>query len=177
VRLLSHLLSSADRSPRALATLNLVLPFVVPYNRPHRFRVREITDERCEISIPLIRANKNHIGGLHACALATASEFASGLLLLRALEVKRYRLILSSLAVKYLYQGRTAAVAQCHMSSSSLTEIRARLLTEGKIEVTSDVETHDTAGNLLTSSHVVWQVKEWSKVRTARQEGPPRHTV
>src|SRR5690606_830190 len=66
--------------------LNVALDRMIPFNKPHRFRIVEIADDRITTVIPYRKRNLNHIKGLHACALATLSEFTTGFLLLSQLD-------------------------------------------------------------------------------------------
>jgi acyl-coenzyme A thioesterase PaaI-like protein len=59
------------------------------------------------LNYPSSGKNKNHLGGAHACAIATLGEFTAGLLLTRALGSSTYRIIMTDLYVDYLKQGRT----------------------------------------------------------------------
>ncbi|MFN0189743.1 MAG: DUF4442 domain-containing protein, partial [Bacteroidia bacterium] len=68
---LNSILDKAKNSSFYLFLLNLVLRRIIPYNAPHRFKVEKVNEESLEVSIPFIKKNKNHINGIHACALAT----------------------------------------------------------------------------------------------------------
>jgi len=74
--------------------LNLALYRMIPFNKPHGFKVLQISDQEVRTFIPYKRKNFNHIRGLHATALATLSEFTTGLLLLNVLGSKNFRIIL-----------------------------------------------------------------------------------
>ncbi|MFN7793135.1 MAG: DUF4442 domain-containing protein, partial [Cyclobacteriaceae bacterium] len=93
----AKILEKAKHSPFYLKLLNWGLYRMVPFNKPHGFRVVEIDDFRLKTLMPYKRSNFNHIKGLHACGLATISEFATGFLLLNALGQKKYRMILQRL--------------------------------------------------------------------------------
>ena len=82
---LNSILDKAKNSSFYLFLLNLVLRRIIPYNAPHLFKVEKVNEESLEVSIPFIKKNKNHINGIHACALATLCEYISGLSLARAL--------------------------------------------------------------------------------------------
>ena len=79
---LEKYINGARGSKFGLYKLNLGLGFVIPFNRPHRIRIREVGQDFVKTVIPYRRKNFNHIKGIHACGLATAAEFASGFHLL-----------------------------------------------------------------------------------------------
>ncbi|RLD23002.1 MAG: DUF4442 domain-containing protein [Bacteroidetes bacterium] len=164
---LKKLLNRARKSPFFMKVLNFGLNRNVPFNKPHGFKVLEIGDEHLTVYVPYIKANFNHIKGMHACALATLSEFTTGLSLLRKLDSKKYRIILKSLRMEYYYQGKTGVTATYTIDDSWLEEkIIKPLKDEDSVTVMLEIESHDTKSNHICSGFVEWQVKDWQKVRT-----------
>ena len=51
-----------------------IMQELVPFNRAHRISVTEISPNGCEVSIPYRRRNLNHLGTMHACAIAAAGR-------------------------------------------------------------------------------------------------------
>ena len=148
--------------------LNMALNRMVPFNRPHGFRIVEIGDYRLKILLPYRRSNWNHIRGLHACALATVSEYSTGFLLVSRLDGSKYRLIMQRLEMDYHYQGKMDAFAEFEISEQWLEEnIFAPLKAQESVVVKCQVKIHDEKGNHLTTGNVFWQIKDWRKVRTA----------
>lgn len=147
--------------------LNLALDRMVPFNKPHGFRVVEISDYRLKILLPYRRKNLNHIRGLHACAMATVSEFTTGFLLISKLDPKKYRLIMQRLEMDYHFQGKMDAHAEFVISSAWLeANIFGPLKTKESVVVNCQVPIHDVKGNHLSTGNVHWQIKDWSKVKT-----------
>lgn len=164
---LPTILSKARHSAFTRWWMNVVLPFVIPFNRPHGFRVVPLPEGGIRVSVPYKRANFNHIKGTHACALATAAEMCSGLSLLEKLDPRKYRLIMRSLTMVYHYQAKQLAFATCIPTAAEIEEKAiGPLRTQDAIDCTSTVELHDKSGNHLATGTITWQVKEWSKVRT-----------
>ena len=151
--------------------LNFALGRLIPFNRPHAFRVIEISDNAIKVSLPYKKVNLNHIKGLHACALATVSEFSTGLLLLHELDTSKYRIILKNLQMDYHYQGKMDAVASYSISDQWVHEhISIPLENQDSTVVICEVKVHDIQGNHLTTGHVHWQIKLWQKVKTPLNE-------
>jgi acyl-coenzyme A thioesterase PaaI-like protein len=164
---LNALITKAKTSSFYKAVLNWSLNRVVPFNKPHGFKVIDIGDYHLKTSIPYKRKNFNHIRGLHACALATISEFTTGFLLLSKLDVKKYRLIMQRLEMDYHYQGKMDASATFTISEEWLqSKIYAPLQTQESVVVICEVKIHDDQNNLLTTGHIHWQIKNWEKVKT-----------
>ena len=164
---LNKMIERAKSSPFQMKIFNFGLSRMIPFNRPHGFRVVEIKDESIRTKLPYKKINFNHIRGLHACALATLSEFTTGLMLLTKCNPKKYRIILQKLEIEYLYQGKCDAYAEFKFSENWLNEhVIIPLEKDESTIVDCEVKIIDDKQNHLTTAHVFWQLKEWSKVRT-----------
>ncbi len=163
----NEVLQKAKTSAFYLKILNWSLNRMIPFNKPHGFRVLEIEDYRLKTLMPYKRSNFNHIRGLHACGLATISEFTTGFLLISNLDVKKYRIIMQRMEMDYHYQGKMDATAEFGISKDWLHEqVIHPLQTQEAVVIPCEVKIHDTKGNHLTSGKVFWQIKDWTKVKT-----------
>jgi acyl-coenzyme A thioesterase PaaI-like protein len=140
---------------------------MIPFNKPHGFQIIETGPNHLKTLIPYKKRNFNHIRGLHACALATISEFTTGFLLISKLDGKRYRLIMQRLEMDYHYQGKMDAVASFEASDEWMqSHVYDPLKNTESTVVICEVKIHDTQGNHLTTGRVHWQIKDWQKVKT-----------
>lgn len=163
----AKILEKAKHSAFYLKVLNWSLDRMVPFNKPHGFKIVKIEDYKLATRIPYKRRNFNHIRGLHACGLATISEFTTGFLLLSSLDMKKYRMIMQRIEMNYHYQGKMDAEAEFSISKEWLTEkVILPLQTQESVVVPCEVKIHDVKGNHLTTGLVFWQFKDWSKVKT-----------
>jgi acyl-coenzyme A thioesterase PaaI-like protein len=162
-----EILKKARTSSFYLWLLNRSLSQMIPFNKPHGFKVVEIDEYRLKTLMPYKKNNFNHIRGLHACGLATISEFTTGFLLLSSLDMKKYRIIMQRLEMDYHYQGKMDATAEFSISKEWLAQhVITPLQTQDAIVVPCEVKIHDSKGNHLTTGKVFWQIKDWSKVKT-----------
>ena len=81
------LIKKAQHSRFYRGVLNRMLDRLIPFNKPHGFKVLAISDHEVTTLIPYKKKNFNHIRGLHATALATLSEFTTGLMLLNVFRI------------------------------------------------------------------------------------------
>jgi Domain of unknown function (DUF4442) len=163
----TNLIEKAKTSKLYLKLLNWGLFRMIPFNAPHQFSVVEIKDWEIKTSLPYIRKNLNHISGLHACALATVSEFTTGLMLITKLPSSKYRLILQRLEMEYHFQGKMDAFGAFSISEKWLNEnIIVPLESNDSVVIPCEVKIHDRKGNHLTTGKAFWQIKDWSKVKT-----------
>lgn len=160
----------ARQSRFQLWWLNRLLWMGIPFNAPHRLRIASLADEEVVIEIPFRRANKNHLGSLHACAMATAAEYSSGLVLLQQAGSATYRLIMQRIEADYHAQGRMAAKASAHLSAEEVQEKITGPLEAGAESVVyrSKAEVHDHEDRHLCTVTIYWQIKRWDKVRSSR---------
>jgi len=147
--------------------LNMSMKYSIPYNIPHRLTIESISKIYIRTSLPLIYKNKNHLNGMHACALATIGEFTGGALLVSRLDPTKYRLILKELQMKYIYQAKSKVYAEYTISDSILQEdIIKPLQQQDAIEYTITIPVRDIDDKVICIATTIWQIKSWDKVKT-----------
>lgn len=147
--------------------LNWGMWIKIPFNSPHKIRIKEIGDDNITMELPFIRSNKNHINGIHACALATLCEYVSGLSLVRFFSADKYRIILKDIHIIYHYQAKTKVTAQFRADKILLDEINNQLQNSEAVIKEVNVEVYDANLNHICTGIITWQLKKWSKVKTA----------
>lgn len=163
----AKIVEKAKTSKLYMRLLNLGLNKMIPFNKPHGFKVLEISDTSIKSMLPYKKGNFNHLKGLHACALATLSEFTSGFLMISRLDPAKYRIILKTLEMEYHYQGKMDGIGTFELNDEWLeTNVYKPLESADSTVVICEIKIHDTQGNHLTTGKVHWQVKSWDKVRT-----------
>ena len=162
-----NFLIKARSSNYHLWWLNFFMAKMIPFNRPHGFKVIKITEDLIRTMLPYKRANFNHIKGIHACALATISEFTSGLALINKLGFKKYRLIMQKMEMKYHYQAKENIVAE-YIATNDWVEshVIKPLESQDAVVVNCEIKTHDKQNNHITTGNIYWQIKDWRKVKT-----------
>ncbi len=161
------LVDKAVSSKIYLWLLNRLLHFRVPFNAPHGLIITSIKPGQVEVSLPYKRRNLNHLGGIHACALATLCEYVSGLCLTTQLRSGNYRIIMKSMQVDFAYQARMDVIAKAELSLQDADAgIKTPLKTSDAIEFKHEVSVYDKSGNSICNARVIWQFKKWDKVKT-----------
>lgn len=149
-----------------LMALNKVLAVGIPFNAPHGFKIKEINDDAVLITLPNRKLNHNHLGGIHACAMATVGEYCAGMSLLKIFGISKYRLILSDLHVKYTYQGRSDLEGFCSPRQIDKEAVKSVLETEGKHLQKLETIIRDKNGKEVAIVTTTWQLKSWDQVKT-----------
>lgn len=156
----------ANPTPMNLMALDKVLRFGIPFNAPHGFKIKKLSEDEVSISLPNMKLNHNHLGGVHACAMATVGEYAAGMSLLKSFGISKYRLILSELNVKYTYQGRVTLEGVCSPRQINVEAVAKGLEESGKYLQELKTVIRDLNGKEVAEVTTVWQLKNWEQVKT-----------
>ncbi len=162
---LDYILERAYKSSFWLGILNIAMFYTIPFNAPHRFRIKFLSKNKILIKIPYIRKNLNHLKGIHACALATASEYACGFLLISNLSPSKYRLIMRSMHVDFVKQGKGNLFVEFSLDDEILEKIRTELEEKGQELYTYKVECRNEKGELISIATLEWQLKNWKLLK------------
>lgn len=163
----NKLIEKAQKSSINLWLLNFILHRFIPFNKPHGLKILKISLDEVQVKVPYKRANLNHIKGLHACVLATAAEYSSGLLLLYKIGSKDYRIIMESMQVDYHYQAKMEAIASFSINEEDFqSTVLAPLKKDKKVQKQCIIKLHDIKGNLLCTASTNWHIKAWDAVKT-----------
>ena len=149
-----------------LMALDKLLTVGIPFNAPHGFKIKSLNQDAVIIALPNRKLNHNHIGGIHACAMATVGEYCAGLSLLSSFGISKYRLILSDLSVKYTYQGRVDLEGVCYPNQIDVEKVRVALEADGIYSQPLKTTIRDLNGKEVAVVSTVWQLKNWEQVKT-----------
>ena len=143
-----------------------IMQELIPFNRPHRISVLEISPSGCTVDLPHRRRNLNHLGTMHACAMATAGEYVSGLNVIEAFELTDYRLIMSRLEVEYHRRPEGGCIAESSWSKGTLESIKTELNNEGVVAFSLTSKLTDSSSEHVATTTTMWQVKSWAKIKS-----------
>lgn len=156
----------ANPTSMNLIALDKLLRLGIPFNAPHGFKIKNLNKDAVIISLPNRKLNHNHIGGIHACAMATVGEYCAGMSLLSSFGISKYRLILSELNVKYTYQGRVDLEGVCYPNQIDVEAVKEGLEKDGKYLQPLKTIIRDLNGKEVAEVMTTWQLKNWEQVKT-----------
>lgn len=150
---LSRIVGKLDLLPSAVRTpvLSLLLGRMVPYVGTSGARIEEMTDQRVVVVVNNQRRIRNHIGQVHAAAMALAAETATGFV--AGMNVPDSKLLLcKSLKVDFKKRSKGAIRAVATLTQ----EQRAQIRTQERGNVTVEVHATDEAGIEPIQCEMVW---------------------
>lgn len=150
---LARILSKLDVLPQSLRSraVTMLMGRVVPYVATSDVQIEELTAERCIASIPNHRQVRNHIGGIHAAAMALLAETATGFVV--AVNVPDTHVpVIKTLRVDYRKRLKGAMRVEAWLTQDQ----RGRIQAEDKGEVTVHVRATDEAGQEPIECEMVW---------------------
>lgn len=163
-KLIDQLLSKSDK-PLTLKLIEKLFITGIPFNKPHGFKFNHIRNDEVEVFLPFKRLNKNHIGTMHACAIATLGEFPAGLVLTKNLGSSKYRFVMTELKATYNKHSNTNLRGVAKLPQKKLNTLMNELEAKGvgKVILTTDII--NTKDEKVAVIQTEWQVKDWSQVK------------
>ena len=124
---------------------------VVPFVGTARLDIQELAPERVVVRVRNRRRNRNHIGQVHAAAMALVAETATGFVV--GLNVPDDKVpLIKSMQVRFRRRSHGALVATASLSP----EQREAMITEAKGDVLVPVEVRDERGEAPVECEMVW---------------------
>jgi acyl-coenzyme A thioesterase PaaI-like protein len=136
------------RFPGGTRLFSFVFGWRVPYSGSVRPHVRVLEPGHAEIEIPDRRANRQHLGSVHAIALLNVAEQASGLALLTGLP-DDVRGIVTHISMQYLKKARGTIRATCRTTTPTVT---------GDIDFDVTADCLDHGGDVVARATVRWRL-------------------
>lgn len=142
---------SLSRWPGGDRLFSFLLGRMVPYSGSVRPRIRQLEAGRCRAGMRERRRVRNHLGSVHATALATLGELVTGLATLTALP-PGVRGILTALEVEYEKKARGRLVAECRSDPPGPEA------GDGSVEHRAVGEIRDGDGDRVATVRATWRL-------------------
>lgn len=135
--------------PGGRAIFSWLLGRMVPYSGTIRARVTDLAPGRATLHLRDRRGVRNHLGSVHAVALANLGELASGLALVTSLP-SGVKAIVTALETRYHRKARGRLVARCDVAVEPVT---------GEMERRVRATIHDHEGELVAETIATWRLR------------------
>jgi acyl-coenzyme A thioesterase PaaI-like protein len=159
-------LMKRSESKSGLVAIEKVFAIGIPFNKPHGIRFISLSSYESEMLMKNKRINHNHLGGIHACAIATVGEFSAGLLLCKNFEMSSFRVIMKTINVEYTAQARKSIKAHARVEAVLLDDLKKRIVLDGQAEVDLKTYIEDIDGKKIAVVTTEWQIKNWKNIKT-----------
>lgn len=152
-KLLQTAIGNINKLPTALQKTALTRLFntVVPYTGTSGVLVHKLTARECIVEIKNKRRARNHIGSIHAVAMALIAETATGYPVAMSLSDKCVPVI-KTLNMEYQKRIHGALTAHAKLSDEQIQAIK----TQDKGEVTVAVTLTDESGREPVQATMTW---------------------
>lgn len=154
-----------SQSPLAKVAIEKLFYYGIPFNRPHKIKIVELSDSHAIMRIPYKTINTNHLGTIHACAIATIGEFPAGLVLIKNFDPSKYRVVMTELNAVYHHPGTSELTARSQLSDDQLEQIKLKLKDSDETSVTMLSKITDEKCAHIADIRTTWQLKAWNQTR------------
>jgi acyl-coenzyme A thioesterase PaaI-like protein len=137
-----------SRFPGGPWAFSKLFGFLIPYSGSVAPRIRVLEPGHAEVEIPDRRANRQHLGSVHAIALMNLAEMTSGLAMMVGLP-PTVRGIVTTLTMTYHKKARGTIRAVARVALPTITE-------DCDFDVTADC--FDRDGTLVATGQARWRL-------------------
>lgn len=150
---LSRAVNLINRLPQGLrpSLLSLLFASQVRFAGTARIRVDSLTRQQACLTLRNKRRVRNHVGGIHAAAMALLAESATGFLVGMSVP-DTHLLLIKTLRVDY----RRRAIGDLHALATVMPEQLTALATQPRGEITVQVQVTDASGQQPITCEMIW---------------------
>lgn len=151
---------TADLDPTLLQLVRDGMADTVPFARHTGIALDEVADGSAVASLPASAEILNHVATVHAGALFTLAETASGAAMAGALAPSLFevRPIVSTASIDYTRPATAPLTAVATLARPG-HELRATLATDGRVSFEADVVVTDAGARDVARFRATWVVK------------------
>ncbi len=150
---LNRVMNNLERLPAGwrAGARSFIIGKIIPFAGTAGCRVETLTNNECVVKIKKRRKVGNHIGTLHAAAMALAAESATGFVTAMNIPDSRV-LVIRNMNLTYLKRTKGDLTATATLSDAD----QERLKTEEKGDISVPVLIKDSEGTESVTAEMIW---------------------
>jgi len=152
-----------EHSPVAAnALLDHLVPWLIPMAGGLGVRVREVNNARCEVTMPLKRRTRNHVGSMYIGAQMTLADLTLGVLLFRLFPPGPYGGLIKRVEADFVAKAKGGLRCVATLEPATAAAFEAVRESPGaKAEGWLPVELIDREGTVVTRMRVLGALKRF----------------
>ena len=135
--------------PAGKSIFTFLLGRMTPYSSSIGARVEQLEPGFCRVALRDRRRVRNHLGSIHAMALANLTEMASGLAVLVGLPAT-VQGIVTGFSISYLKKARGPLIAECRADHLDVTAAQ---------DYEAEVSITDAQGEVVARASARWRLR------------------
>jgi len=135
--------------PAGKSIFTFLLGRMTPYSSSIGARVEQLEPGFCRVALRDRRRVRNHLGSIHAMALANLAEMASGLAVLVGLPAT-VQGIVTGFSISYLKKARGPLIAECRADHLDVTAAQ---------DYEAEVSITDAQGEVVARASARWRLR------------------
>ena len=135
--------------PAGKSIFTFLLGRMTPYSSSIGARVEQLEPGFCRVALRDRRRVRNHLGSIHAIALANLAEMASGLAVLVGLPAT-VQGIVTGFSITYLKKARGPLIAECRADHLDVTAAQ---------DYEAEVSITDAQGDVVARASARWRLR------------------
>lgn len=150
---------ATDVVPTGLVSrLNAVIETRIPVMHRLGIRILELWEGFVAATAPLT-GNRNHADTMYAGTLFDLGEVLGGGVFFASFDLSRFTATVKDVQIRYRRPATTDVRAEASLDPPTITRIKREADTAGKTEFALDAQLTDTAGVVVATTHVVYQIR------------------
>ncbi len=136
-----------------------------PFAFVERIGLKALVLERGRVCLAVpLEGNVNHIGSMYAGALFTLAEIPGGALYLTSFDTDRFYPVVKEMTLRFIKPVTTDATVEIALDDEAISRIQAEATAHGKSEYILEAQILDTVGQLVATSHGVYQLRSLMEI-------------
>lgn len=148
----------SEDTPPYLLMANTAIEHMLPAAHRMGVRIVELERGRCASEVPM-EGNGNHFGVMYAGVLFTVAEVLGGAIGLPTFDVSQFYPLVKDLQITFKRPAKTTIRAEVSLDDETIDKVTAEAEERGKADFTLDAVLTDESGEVVATTHGLYQLR------------------